>query len=270
MSVSIGSGPGALRSREPAFELLPAIDLRDGRVVRLRAGDFGAETVFGEDPVAVALRFVEAGARWIHVVDLDGARDGGRRQGDLIAEVLAAVGEGAACEVAGGLRTRAVVASALAAGAARVVVGTAALSGRGFARELVDTFGARRIVVALDVRDGLAVGEAWRSGAPGVPVSSAFARLGDEGVTTFEVTSIARDGGLCGPDLELLRGLVELGRARIIASGGIRSIDDLLAVRAIGCTGAIVGRALYEGGLDLAAAVAALSGPLNPSVGPLG
>ncbi|MGH2464006.1 MAG: HisA/HisF-related TIM barrel protein, partial [Candidatus Limnocylindrales bacterium] len=95
-----------------AFELLPAIDLRDGRVVRLLGGDFGAETVFDDDPVAVARGFVAAGARWLHVVDLDGARDGGRRQAGAISEVVAAVGEGAACEVAGGLRDRAAVASA--------------------------------------------------------------------------------------------------------------------------------------------------------------
>jgi phosphoribosylformimino-5-aminoimidazole carboxamide ribotide isomerase len=243
------------------FELLPAIDLRGGRVVRLRGGDFTDETSFGDEPAAVAREFVAAGSRWIHVVDLDGARDGGRRQAELIGVVLAAVGEEAACEVAGGLRDRAVVASALAAGAARVVVGTAALSGKGFAADLVSTFGARRVVVALDVRDGLAVGEAWRSGAPGVAVEAALARLADEGVTTFEVTSIERDGGLGGPGLALLEQLVRLERGSIIASGGIRSIDDLQVVRAIGCTGAIVGRAIYEGGLDLAGAIRAMAGP---------
>ena len=243
------------------FELLPAIDLRGGRVVRLRGGDFADQTPFSDEPAAVARQFVAAGARWIHVVDLDGARDGGRRQAELVGAVLAAVGEDAACEVAGGLRDRAVVASALASGAARVVVGTAALSGKGFAADLVSTFGVRRVVVALDVRDGLAVGEAWRSGAPGVAVEVALARLADEGVTTFEVTSIERDGGLGGPGLELLERLVRLERGSIIASGGIRSIDDLLAVRAIGCTGAIVGRAIYEGGLDLGQAIRAMAGP---------
>ncbi len=242
------------------FELLPAIDLREGRVVRLRGGDFGDETAFSDDPVAIAVGFVSAGARWIHLVDLDGARDGGRRQAALVSAVLAAVGEAAACEVAGGLRDRAVVASALAAGAARVVVGTAALRIAGFARSLVEMFGALRVVVALDVRDGLAIGEAWRAGAPGVPVAAALGRLADEGVGIFEVTAIARDGGMAGPDLELLRSLVALGRGRVIASGGIRSIPDLLAVQSIGCSGAIVGRALYEGNLDLAAAVSAMIG----------
>lgn len=249
--MSIGSG-GA------PFELLPAIDLRRGRVVRLRRGDFEAETAFSDDPAAVARGFVAAGVRWIHLVDLDGARAGGQAQAGLIRAVFAAVGEGAACEVAGGLRERPQVASTLASGASRVVVGTAALARAGFAADLVATFGPGRIVVALDVRDGLAVGEGWRAGAPSVPVEGALERLTGEGVTTFEVTAIERDGGLAGPDLELLSRLVSLGRGRIIASGGIRSIDDLLAVRSIGCSGAIVGRALYDGSLDLGAAIAAV------------
>jgi len=244
-----------------AFELLPAIDLRGGRVVRLLGGDFEAETAFSDDPAAIAHGFVAAGARWLHLVDLDGARAGGQPQAGLIREVLAALGEGAACEVAGGLRDRAAVASTLAAGAGRVVVGTAALGQPGFAAELVRTFGPGRVVVALDVRDGQAIGEGWRDGAPGRPAAVALAHLADEGVTLFEVTAIDRDGGLGGPDLTLLERLVRLERGRIIASGGIRSIEDLLAVRSLGCTGAIVGRALYEGSLDLRAAIAALRQP---------
>lgn len=241
------------------FDLIPALDVRGGRVVRLRFGDFSDETVFSEDPVASARAFVAAGARWIHLVDLDGARDVGQRQVGLIGQILEAVGEDAACEVAGGLRDRASVAATLAGGASRVVIGTAALAKPGFAADLVATFGARRIVVALDVRDGLAIGEGWREGAPGVPVELAQARLADAGVTTFEVTAIARDGALTGPDLELLTRLVGLSRGAIIASGGVRSIDDLRAVRDLDCVGAIVGRALYDGSLDLSAALEALS-----------
>lgn len=250
--MSIGSG-GA------SFELLPAIDLRGGRVVRLRAGDFGAETVFSDDPVEIARGFVARGARWIHVVDLDGARAGGQAQGDVVRAILASVVEGAACEVAGGLRDRTSVALTLAAGASRVVVGTAALRRAGFAADLVKTFGAGRVVVALDVRGGQAVGEGWRDDAPAVPVEAALRRLAGEGVTSFEVTAIDRDGGLGGPDLELLHRLVGCDLGRIIASGGIRSVEDLFAVRSLGCTGAIVGRALYDGSLDLATALAALA-----------
>ncbi len=243
----------------PSFEVLPAIDLRAGRVVRLRGGDFEQETSFGDDPAETARGFVAAGASWIHLVDLDGARDPARRQVGLIHQVLGSVGEGAACEVAGGLRDGPTVASILAAGAARVVIGTAALGQAGFAATLVRTFGSRRVVVALDVRDGQAVGQGWRAGAPGVPVEAALGRLAREGVTLFEVTAIERDGGLGGPDLELLGRLVALEAGAIIASGGIRSVDDLLALRSLGCAGAIVGRALYEGSLDLAAAIAALA-----------
>jgi phosphoribosylformimino-5-aminoimidazole carboxamide ribotide isomerase len=250
--MSIGSGP-------LGFELLPAIDLRAGRVVRLRSGDFGAETVFSDDPVEVARGFAAAGADGLHIVDLDGALSGGTRQADPIGRIVAAVGEGVGCEVAGGLRDAKAVAAALGAGARRVVIGTAALLRPAFSAELVTAHGGDRIVVALDVRDGVAVGDAWQAGATGLPVEEALARLADEGVATFEVTAIARDGSMAGPDLELLERLVRLGRGRIIASGGIRSIEDLLAVRAIGCVGAIVGRALYDGSLDLGAAVIALS-----------
>lgn len=249
MSIGRGGAP---------FELLPAIDLRGGRVVRLLGGDFDAETVYSDDPASVARGFLVAGARWIHLVDLDGALAGGQSQGNLIRRVLRSIGEGAACEVAGGLRDRASVASTLASGASRVVVGTTALGQPGFAADLAETFGSGRIVVALDVRNGQAVGEGWHEGALGVPVAAALERLAREGVTTFEVTAIERDGGLAGPDLELLSSLVELQRGRIIASGGIRSVADLLAVRSLGCAGAIVGRALYDGSLDLGAALAAL------------
>lgn len=241
------------------FELLPAIDLRAGRVVRLRRGDFGQETVFGDDPAAVAEQFVAAGAAWIHVVDLDGARAGLPRQAEIVARIVERVGERARCQVAGGLRTVEAVATALAAGAARVVVGTAALQDPALAGELVRRHGAARVVVALDVRDGLALGEAWRPGAAGRPVDEALEALAQAGVGRFAVTAIERDGLLAGPDLELLGRLVALDRGAIIASGGIGSLADLRAVHRLGCAGAIIGRALYEGRLELAEAVRAVT-----------
>jgi phosphoribosylformimino-5-aminoimidazole carboxamide ribotide isomerase len=244
----------------PSFQLLPAIDLRAGRVVRLRQGDFGRETVYGDDPVAVATGFVDAGATWLHVVDLDGARDPGSRQLDVIAAIVRGVGERARVEVAGGLRDDATVDVALRAGAARAVLGTAVLAEPELAARLVEAHGADRIAVALDVRDGLAVGHGWRSGAPGVPVDSALGRLAGAGVTAFEVTAVDRDGTLEGPDLVLLRRLIAMGRGDIIASAGISSLDDLHDVRDMGCVGAIVGRALYEGRLDLREALAEAAG----------
>jgi phosphoribosylformimino-5-aminoimidazole carboxamide ribotide isomerase len=254
------------RERASAFELLPAIDLRGGRVVRLLEGDFARETAYSDDPVGVARAFADGGARWIHVVDLDGARAGEPAQAATIRAIIEAVSSRAVCQVAGGLRSEGAVAAALAAGAGRVVVGTAAIRDPAFAGRLVARHGPDRIVAALDIRDGLALGEGWRAGAPGVGPGDAVTALADYGVATFAVTAIDRDGRLEGPDLELLTSLIALGRGRIIASGGIGSLDDLRRVRDAGCVGAIVGKALYEGRLDLAEAIAAMTaGESSPS-----
>jgi phosphoribosylformimino-5-aminoimidazole carboxamide ribotide isomerase len=239
-----------------SFEVIPAIDLRGGRVVRLRRGDFGQETSYGEEPAAVATLFANAGARWLHVVDLDGARDGVPTNRDAIAGVVAAAGERAAAEVAGGLRTPEAVTAAFTAGAARVVVGTAALRDPIFAGDLVAAYGEDRIVAAIDVRDGRAVGEGWRNDAQGPEAGAAVAMLADQGITIFEVTAISRDGLLDGPDLDLLAALVAIDRGAVIASGGVSSLADLRAVADLGCVGAIVGRAIYEGRIELPEAIA--------------
>ncbi len=240
------------------FEVLPAIDLLGGRVVRLRQGDFARETTYGSDPRATARAFAEAGAAWVHVVDLDGARAGEPRQLELVAAVVAELRGRAQVELGGGLRSAASVAGALGTGVSRVAVGTAVLRDPAFAAEIVARHGADRVVASIDVRDGLALGEGWRTGAPGLPAADAVAMLADAGITGFEVTAIERDGLLEGPDLATLRRLVALGRGRIIASGGIASVDDVLAAQAAGCAGVIVGRALYEGQIDLRALVEAL------------
>ncbi len=161
-------------------------------------------------------------------------------------------------EVGGGLRDDRSVERVLELGARRVVLGTAALGDPRFAGRMVLSHGSDRVAVALDVRDGVAIGHGWRPGAPGIPVADALTRIADEGVETFVVTAIARDGLLEGPDLDLLRALVDLDRGRIVASGGVSSTRDVLATRSAGCRGAIVGRALYEGELDLALTLRAL------------
>jgi phosphoribosylformimino-5-aminoimidazole carboxamide ribotide isomerase len=271
-------------ARSPStFAILPAIDLRDGKVVRLRQGDFAREQVYADDPVAVARGFAAAGAEWIHCVDLDGARAGERRQTTTIAAIAEAFAElpadGPRLQVAGGLRSREAINEVLALGVERVVIGTAALRDPELIAAAIADHGPGRIAVALDVRDGLAIGEGWVSGATGVPVEEALAGLISLGVTTFAVTSIERDGLLGGPDLELLAACVGATRAdanradatvgatrvAILASGGIRSIADLEAVRAIGCAGAIVGRAIYDGSLDVADAVAMAGTPTTLS-----
>ena len=242
-----------------AFDLLPAIDLREGRVVRLRQGDFARETTYGDDAPATARAFADAGARRLHVVDLDGARIGTPRQLETIAAILESVGDRVAVEVAGGLRSDGAVAAVLALGAARAVLGTAVLRDPDLAARLVGRHGAGRIAAALDVRDGRVAAHGWDPGADGDRVEDVLVRLASAGVTTFEVTAIDRDGELSGPDLGLLGRLVALGRGGIVASAGIASLHDLEAVRDLGCIGAIVGRALYEGRLDLAEAVARLA-----------
>jgi phosphoribosylformimino-5-aminoimidazole carboxamide ribotide isomerase len=244
------------------FELLPAIDLVGGRVVRLEHGDFDRETSFSTDPLAVATTFASGGATWLHIVDLDGARTGRPSHGATVRAIVAALGPTVRIDLAGGLRTLEAIEEVAAAGAARVVIGTAALGDPRFAASAVAAHGADRIAVALDVRDGLAIGEGWRSGAPGAPPDDAIRRLADVGVATFEVTSIDRDGLLGGPDLTMLGELVEVGRGRIIASGGVARVEDIEAVRRLGCAGAIVGRALYNGSLDLSAALVAASTPI--------
>lgn len=237
------------------FEILPAIDLRGGRVVRLEQGDFARETAYSTDPVAVAVAFADAGARWLHVVDLDAARDGRSTNGVVIEGIVRTVGACLAVEVAGGLRSAEAVALALSTGARRAVVGTAAIADPAFAGALVATHGPDRIAVALDVRDGRAIGHGWRDGAPNVPVDATLTALADAGVRIFEVTAIDRDGTSGGPDLELYERLVALGRGSLIASAGISSQRDIAAVRAIGCSGAIIGRALYDGRLPIEVAL---------------
>ena len=244
------------------FEILPAIDLRAGRVVRLRQGAFDRETAYDREPALVAAEFASAGARWLHVVDLDGARSGVPSHAQAVAAIVAAVGTRTRIEVAGGLRDDAAVAQALGAGARRAIIGTAALGDPAFAARLIATHGPDRLAVAIDVRDGLAVGHGWATGSGGIDAAEAIGRLADAGVRSFEVTAIERDGLLEGPNLALYERLVGLGRGSIIASGGITTEDDLRALRRIGCAGAIIGRALYEGRMDLESALAVAAEPL--------
>ncbi|MFL5642404.1 MAG: HisA/HisF-related TIM barrel protein [Chloroflexota bacterium] len=238
------------------FDILPAIDLRGGLVVRLQEGDFARETVFSDDPSTVATRFADERARWIHLVDLDAAR-GRDAQSEAVAEVVAAVGTQLSVELAGGLRSDDAVARALSAGAARAVLGTAAIRDASFAGRMVSIHGPARIAVAIDVRADRAVGDAWSTSDPGVDAAEAIRRLADEGVETFEVTAIDRDGLLSGPDLALYERLVGLRQGAIIASGGIANPEDILAARNAGCAGAIIGRALYEERITLAEALEA-------------
>lgn len=253
------------------FEVLAAIDLLDGRVVRLRRGAFEAVTTFGDDPTAIATAFVDAGIRWLHVVDLDGAREGRLVHGSAIAAIVSAVAGRASIEVGGGIRQALAATQLIDQGVDRVVLGTAALADPALVAELVGRLGPDRVAAAVDVRDGLAVGDAWRAGAAGAEPAAVVRRLAEAGVGVFEVTAVERDGTLEGPDLDRLREMVALGAGAVIAAGGIRSSLDVEAVRAVGCAGSIVGRALYEGRIDPRRLVAQVAGPAPLDAGsPIG
>jgi phosphoribosylformimino-5-aminoimidazole carboxamide ribotide isomerase len=240
-------------------------------VVRLSQGDFDREQIYAEDPAVVAAAFGRAGAGWVHVVDLDGARAGERRQTAAIRAVREALPWTTRLQVGGGIRSRIGIAETLAAGADRVVLGTAALEDPGLVRAGVEEHGGDRIAVAIDVRGGLAIGHGWvRGAAAGRSVEDAIETLVTAGVRTFIATAIDRDGLLGGPDLALLERLLGLTDAAVIASGGITTIDDLVAARAIGCSGAIVGRAIYDGRIDLTEALAAVRSNQSAASNPRG
>jgi len=246
---------GAPRRPDPGFLLYPAIDIRRGRVVRLVRGDAARETVFGTDPESMARDLVRRGATRLHVVDLDGAFGDGSAL-DAVVGVVEAVGSSVEVQVGGGLRDAAAVDGVLARGAARAILGTTALGDPASVGRAITRHGAERIAVALDVRGSVAVGEGWVGSAAVVALDRAVETLLEQGVRRFVVTSIEHDGTLSGPDIDLLRRVRAVGAVEVIASGGIRSLEDLVAVADAGCVGAVVGRAIYGGGLDLTVAVA--------------
>ena len=241
--------------------ILPAIDLIGGRVVRLLRGRFDAETAYGDDPVAQAGAFARAGARWLHVVDLDGARDGAARQTAAIA-ALAEVA-GLRIQAGGGVRSAADVEMLLGAGVARVVVGSLAAYQPALLREWIGRFGADRITVALDAEvDGglpIVLARGWQERA-GVTLWEALDALGPD-VAHLLVTDVATDGAMTGPNLELAREVMARRPAIAFqASGGVATLADIAALRSAGVPAAIVGRALYEGAFTLADALAVAEG----------
>ena len=233
------------RQQEIAFEILPAVDVLDGRAVRLHEGVRDRVTIEGGDPVALARRFVGEGARRLHLVDLDGAFEG--RPADGLLERIARVAEPVPVQVGGGYRTLDSIDSALATGADRVMVGTAALS-PDFLTSAAVSFG-ERLVVAVDARDGHVAIEGWTRSA-GISAAELALRCAEAGVHRLLVTGTRRDGSLAGPDLELLAGVLPCGLP-VLAAGGIASLDDLRALRDLGCEGAVVGSALWRGAFTL-------------------
>lgn len=229
--------------------IYPAIDLRGGRVVRLTEGRFDQEKSYGDDPLAVARDFAAAGATWLHVVDLDGAKDPGRRQAELLAKL--ARDSGLRVQTGGGIRAEAQVAALLAGGAQRVIVGSLAARDPGLVRGWLARFGGERIVLAPDVRlDAAGIPRVAAAGwqeSTGVALDDFLRRYVDAGLVHILCTDISRDGKLTGPNTGLYSELVgKFPALQLQASGGVSSLDDLRALRQTGAAGAIVGRALYE------------------------
>lgn len=235
--------------------LYPAIDVRGGRVVRLRQGDFERETVYGDDAVAVAESFCAQGATWIHVVDLDAAAHGDPVNRSLVAAIAAGTRGRAAVQAGGGVRTAADAEALAAVGVARVVMGSAAVADP----SLVDRVaGIVPVAVGLDHRSGVLAVHGWAESS-GVELSDALGAY--PAAAAFVITAIERDGLLAGPDIGGLAAAVAATEVPVIASGGVGSLDDLAALAAIeGLHGVITGRALYEQRFGVADAIAALAG----------
>lgn len=236
--------------------LYPAIDLLGGRCVRLAQGDFARVSVFGDDPVAMATHWRGQGAEWLHVVDLDGAREGEPRHLETLRAMVAATG--APIQYSGGLRTLASVEAALVAGAARVTLGTAAVRNRPLLEACLARWG-ERIAVSLDVRGGRLAVAGWLQEVAEEPATFA-AKMASLGVRTLIITSVDRDGTLAGADDELLRALrAGAPGARLIGGGGVASLADVTRLAALGMDGVLLGRALYEGAISLPQVLAAVA-----------
>jgi phosphoribosylformimino-5-aminoimidazole carboxamide ribotide isomerase len=235
--------------------LLPAIDVRHGRVVRLSQGEAHRETVYGDDPLAVAERFADEGAGWLHLVDLDRAFGEGDNAA-LLGRVIAGLGARLRVQVGGGFRTLEAIEPMLDLGAARVVIGTAAVRSPELVPAAVERAGSGRLAVGIDARAGMVAIRGWRE-ETGERAADVAARVIAQGIRTLVYTDVARDGMLEGPDLAGAAALQALG-ADVIASGGVASLEDLRRARDAGLAGAIVGRAIYEGRFTVGAAVAAV------------
>jgi phosphoribosylformimino-5-aminoimidazole carboxamide ribotide isomerase len=237
--------------------LYPAIDLKDGQCVRLLRGDMGAATVFGDDPAAQARAFAAAGCRWLHLVDLDGAFAGRPVNAAAVEAILAAVA--VPVQLGGGIRDRATLEAWLDRGVARVILGTAALRDPALVRAAARAHPGR-VAVGIDARGGRVAVEGWAE-TTGTAAPDLARRFEDAGVAAIVYTDIDRDGAMAGPNVAATAALARAVAIPVIASGGVASLDDLRALKASGAPldGAITGRALYEGRLDLAEAVRLLA-----------
>jgi phosphoribosylformimino-5-aminoimidazole carboxamide ribotide isomerase len=230
------------------FIVYPAIDMRGGKVVRLAQGDLARQTVYGDDPAAVAQRWLDEGAQWLHVVNLDGSfGEAGVANAAALERIVAT---GARVQLGGGLRTLADIERVLELGVARAIVGTAAIENPALVREAIERFGPRRVGGGIDARDGQVRVRGWLEDT-GVDAIVLAGQLREAGITTIVFTDIARDGVGAGVNVDATAALAQTTGLQIIASGGVASAADVRRVRAAGLAGVIIGRALYEGQIAL-------------------
>ena len=238
------------------MEVIPAIDLKDGRCVRLFQGDFDQETVFSDDPLATALAWEAQGGHRLHVVDLDGAIQGKPVHLTIIASIVNSLN--IPVQVGGGIRDLAAAEAWLAAGVDRVVIGTAAVRDPDMVREVCHRHGNERVVVSVDAKDGLVALQGWKE-ASTTTVFELAEQMASIGVVRLLYTDIARDGALTGPDFKINERLVNETGLAIQASGGVASVEHVQRLVSTGVEGVIVGRAIYTGAVNLADAVTAVS-----------
>jgi len=234
-------------------DVIPAIDIRGGRAVRLTEGDFKSETVYGDDPLAIAHRHRQAGAKRVHVVDLDAALGRSANNREIVSRIVAEAG--VAVQVAGGVRDEAIAAEWIDAGAAAIVMGTAAIRDPDLFAEAANAHPGK-VMGALDLRGGTPQVSGWTA-SESVELRELLKSWGSLPLAGIILTVVERDGTFAGPDLESLRQTVAATRHKVIYAGGIANLDDVRAVARAGASGVIIGKAIYEGRIDLAAALGA-------------
>ena len=242
-----------------AMQIWPAIDLRGGKCVRLRQGDYQRETVYGDDPAAMARQWVGQGARCLHLVDLDGARDGSTANFEAVQQIVTAID--VPCELGGGIRDEDAIARYLKLGLTRLIVGTRALKEPHWFREMCRRF-PKQLALAIDARAGLVATDGWQQTTATTAIGLAR-EFSAEPLAAIIYTDISRDGMLQGPNLAALSEMKSAVSLPVIASGGVTTAADVRQLAEIGLDGCIIGRALYEGNLTLADALAAAEAPLT-------
>ena len=245
------------------MELIPAIDIRGGKCVRLYQGDYARETTYSDDPAEVAVRWVGLGASSLHVVDLDGAKDGSPTNIDVTEKIASAVA--VPIQFGGGVRTVEAAEDVLSRGVSRVIVGTSAVERPHAMAAMLERLGPDRLVVSVDARRGYVAVRGWTKGG-GVQVSDLIDRMAEVGVQRFLYTDIERDGTLTEPNFRTIGDLASRSETRLIAAGGISSVQHLARLAELGVEAAVVGTALYTGDIDLREALEALNQTRYPEL----